>query len=68
MSKRMSKTLAAEIADRVLAVVSPANRPLALNAALNRHGFAGLSLVPSELPQERAALVAWLQAQFATEA
>ena len=40
MAKRMSRTLAAEIADRTMTVVNPANRGLTLNAALQRHGFA----------------------------
>ena len=59
----MSKTLAAEIASRTLEVVNPANRVMALNAALRRHGF-----VPSGQPPElsdRTALVAWLLATYA---
>ena len=39
MAKHMSKTLAAEIAGRTLEVVNPANRAMALTAALRRHGF-----------------------------
>ena len=34
MTKRMSKTLAAEIATRTLEVTSPLNRAIALSAAL----------------------------------
>lgn len=58
MSKRMSKTLAAEIADRTLSVVNPQNRFMALTAALGRHDFTR----PSEEPAlaDRAALIAWL--------
>jgi hypothetical protein len=64
MSKSMSKTLAAEIAERTLKVINPANRPLALNEALRRHGFAGATVAGSELPAERAALVAWLLERY----
>jgi hypothetical protein len=58
MAKRMSRTLAAEIADRTLAVVNPQNRFLAICAGLGRHGFAR----PSEEPElaDRAALIDWL--------
>ena len=64
MPKSMSKTLAAEIADRTLAVVNPQNRGLALDAALRRHGFA---LSAGEPPRElidRAELLAWLRATY----
>ncbi len=64
MSKHMSRTMATEIADRVLAVVNPANRPMALAAVLQRHGFGGVAVAASELPQERAALVGWLRERF----
>ena len=64
MTKRMSKTLAAEIADRTLKVVNPANRPLALGEALRRHGFGSAILPPGGLPADRAALVAWLLATY----
>ena len=67
MSKRMSKTLAAEIADRVLKVVNPANRPLALSDALRRHGFGSARLPPGGLPEDRAGLAAWLLATYAGE-
>lgn len=60
MSKRMSKTLAAEIAERVLKVVNPANRALALSEALRRHGFGASMLPEGGVPGEKAALVAWL--------
>ena len=65
MSKRMSKTLAAEIADRTLAVLNPQNRLLALDAALQRHGFPGAAAPPEATLAERAALIAWLQATYA---
>ena len=65
MSKRMSKTLAAEIADRTLAVLNPSNRVLTLGAALQRHGFPG-AVAPSEAAlADRKALIAWLQATYA---
>jgi hypothetical protein len=60
MGKSMSKTLAVEIAERTLRVVNPANRPMALNDALRRHGFTPLAMAPDDLPGERAALAAWL--------
>ena len=63
MPKRMSKTLAAEIADRTLQIVNPQNRALALSATLNRHGFPK----PSELPEPslgRSELIAWLLASY----
>lgn len=66
MSKRMSKTLAAEIADRTLAVLNPKNRLLALDGALQRHGFPGAAAPPEGTLTDRAALVAWLQLTYAT--
>lgn len=67
MAKRMSKTLAAEIAERVLKVVNPANRPLALSEGLRRHGFGSATLPVGGLPAEKAALLAWLQAAYPGE-
>jgi hypothetical protein len=64
MSKRMSKTLAAEIADRTLAVLNPQNRIVALGAALQRHGFPGAAAPPDGTFNDRATLVAWLQATY----
>jgi hypothetical protein len=54
----MSKTLAAEIADRTLTVVNPQNRFIALSATLARHGFDR----PGEEPElvDRATMIAWL--------
>lgn len=60
----MSKTLAAEIADRTLAVVNPQNRPLALTAALQRHGFAPATPPPPEQLLQRAAIIAWLISSY----
>ena len=67
MSKRMSKTLAAEIADRTLAVINPQNRIVALGAALQRHGFPGAAAPPDGTFTDRSALIAWLQATYATK-
>ncbi|RYG95751.1 MAG: hypothetical protein EON57_16170 [Alphaproteobacteria bacterium] len=67
MSKRMSKTLAAEIADRTLAVLNPQNRIVALGAALQRHGFPGAVAPPDGTFTDRAALISWLQATYATK-
>jgi hypothetical protein len=64
MSKSLSKTLATEIAERTLKVVNPANRALALNETLRRHGFAAAVAAKDELPGERAALVAWLLERY----
>ena len=61
----MSKTLAAEIASRTLEVVNPANRAMALHAALRRHGFA-VTASPPQLT-DRAAIVGWLLATYAGE-
>lgn len=66
MGKRMSKTLAAEIADRTLAVLNPKNRLLALDSALQRHGFPGATAPPEGTLSDRAALIAWLQATYAS--
>ena len=66
MAKRMSKTLAAEIADRTLAVLNPSNRLLALGAALQRHGFPGAVAPPDATFSDRAALIAWLQSTYAS--
>ncbi|SEQ04257.1 hypothetical protein SAMN05428969_1676 [Devosia sp. YR412] len=59
----MSKTLAAEIADRTLVLVNPQNRLLALTAALGRHGFAR----PVEAPEllDRTKIIAWLLEAYA---
>lgn len=65
MAKRMSKTLAAEIADRTLAVVNPQNRGIALDAALRRHGFAPSGVAPQVELLERSALVGWLLSIYA---
>ena len=65
MSKRLSKTLAAEIASRTLEVINPANRSVALAATLRRHGFAPtLAQLPAS-PTDRAELIAWLLATYA---
>lgn len=66
MAKRMSKTLAAEIAERTLAVVNPQNRPLTLNAALQRHGFGIVATARPEQLGDRAAIVSWLLATYAS--
>jgi hypothetical protein len=65
MAKRMSKTLAAEIAERVLKVVNPANRAMALSEALRRHGFGSATLPEGGVPGDKAALVAWLVGAYA---
>ena len=64
MAKHMSKTLAAEIAGRTLEVVNPANRAMALDAALRRHGFVPAGAAPEPI-SDRAQLVAWLIATYA---
>ena len=64
MSKRMSKTLAAEIAERTLKVVNPANRLPVVNDALRKHGFAPASAPDGGLPADKAGIVAWLLAGF----
>jgi hypothetical protein len=65
MAKRMSKTLAAEIADRTMTVVNPANRGLTLNATLQRHGFATVP-APADRMTDRAAIIAWLLETYAS--
>jgi len=63
LSKRMSRTLAAEIAERTMQVVNPQNRHLALSATLRRHGFES----PAELPRsilDKSELTAWLLAAY----
>lgn len=67
MAKRMSKTLATEIADRTLAVVNPQNRGIALDAALRRHGFTPTGVAPPGTLLERASLVSWLLSVYAAE-
>ncbi|SFD08040.1 hypothetical protein [Devosia psychrophila] len=58
MTKRLSKTLAGQIADSTLTVINPQNRLIALTAALSRHGFAR----PAEQPElaDRTKVIAWL--------
>lgn len=68
MSKRMSKTLAAEIATRTLEVVNPANRAVALAATLRRHGFDPNAAQLPMNPGDRAELLAWLLATYAPHA
>ena len=67
MSKVMSRTMAAEIAERTMAVVNPANRAMALRAALQRHGFAGGEPEAAVLA-ERKALISWLLAIYSPKA
>ncbi|OEO29229.1 hypothetical protein VW23_002255 [Devosia insulae DS-56] len=61
----MSKTLAAEIATRTLEVINPANRTVALAAALRRHGFDPNAAELPAAPTERAELLTWLLATYA---
>jgi hypothetical protein len=61
----MSKTLAAEIAERTMQVVNPQNRALALSATLRRHGFASPDQLPGSI-LDKSELQAWLQATYAT--
>jgi len=65
LSKRLSKTLAAEIATRTLEVINPANRAVALAATLRRHGFDPAAAELPAAPADRADLVAWLLATYA---
>jgi prolyl-tRNA editing enzyme YbaK/EbsC (Cys-tRNA(Pro) deacylase) len=65
MAKRMSKTLAAEIADRTMTVVNPANRGLTLNATLQRHGFTVVATAPVDRLVDRTAMVGWLMETYA---
>ncbi|WP_162783646.1 hypothetical protein [Devosia naphthalenivorans] len=67
MSKVMSRTMAGEIAERTMAVVNPANRAMALRAALQRHGFAGGEPEAAVLA-ERKALIGWLLASYSPRA
>lgn len=59
----MSKTLAAEIADRTLAIVNPQNRGIALRADLQRHGFAAPPALPDPIT-DRATLINWLKTSY----
>lgn len=65
MAKRMSKTLASEIAERTMAVVNPQNRAIALDAALRRHGFTPVAVAPPSELLERSSLVGWLLSKYA---
>ena len=65
MTKRLSKTLAAEIATRTLEVINPANRSVALAATLRRHGFDPNAAELPASPTDRAELVTWLLATYA---
>ncbi len=64
MSKHMSQTMAAEIADRTLEVVNPQNRGLALAAALKRHGFSTATPDTEHQMIDRKALIDWLLATY----
>jgi hypothetical protein len=61
MARAMSRTLAVEIADRVLTVVNPANRRIALGEVLRRHGFPGAELPDVEILSDRERLIGWLR-------
>ncbi len=50
-----------------MAVVNPANRAMALRAALQRHGFAGGEPEAAVLA-ERKALIGWLLASYSPRA
>ncbi len=65
MNKRMSKTLAAEIASRTLEVINPANRTVALGATLRRHGFDPNAAELPAGPTDRAELLTWLLTTYA---
>ena len=65
MPKHMSRTLAAEIADRTLQITNPANRAVALDATLRRHGFDPATCTPLAHPVDRPTLIRWLQDTFA---
>ena len=67
MAKRMSKTLATELADRTLGVVNPQNRSIALDAALRRHGCAPLAVAPPSELLNRSRLIAWLLSTYAAQ-
>jgi hypothetical protein len=60
----MSKTMAAEIADRTLEVVNPQNRGLALASALKRHGFGAATPDGERELTDRKALIDWLLAKY----
>ena len=63
MGKRISKSLAKEIAERTIAVINPANRGVALRAALIRHGFVGREPEPAVF-DESEVLMKWLLATY----
>ena len=63
LPKRLSKSLAMEIALRTLEVVNPHNRAMALNATLQRHGVSPVT-PPTAVLTEKRALVAWLLATY----
>ena len=67
MAKRMSKTLATEIAERTMAVVNPQNRSIALDAALRRHGFTPSAAAPQSELLDRTKLVGWLLSSYAAQ-
>lgn len=60
MAKRMSRTLATEIAERTMTVVNPSNRGLTLSSALQRHGFTIVATAPVDRLTDRAGIIAWL--------
>jgi hypothetical protein len=63
LPKRLSKSLAMEIALRTLEVVNPQNRAMALNAALRRHGVSPVAPPPDVLA-DKGVLIAWLLATY----
>ena len=61
----MSRTLAIEIAERVFAVVNPANREMRLRALLEDRGF---RLEPSHVENlaDKSTLIVWLRSTYGT--
>ena len=64
MSKRLSKTLAAELADTTLKIVNPQNRAITLSASLRKHGFTPTTANQLDPLDDRATLIAWLLATY----
>jgi L-amino acid N-acyltransferase YncA len=62
--KQMSRTLAAEIATKAMAVINPANRGLRVLDLLEKHGFRRVGEPEIEIVSDQARLVGWLRDTF----
>ena len=62
--KQMSRTLAIEIATKVMTVINPANRGLRILDLLEKHGFERVAEPDIDIVEDQTRLVGWLRDTF----